>query len=281
MSSVSELVERIEQPVSGILPVSNFTKRELHQDTHKLFGNNTIPAVHLGLIIDYCVKYILGVKLSDILHVEYEGYAEHIRVSAVKYYDSLSEQSLTQIYVDDERKKICLSDFVSNVENSTTFEEYVTNMLYVIQYGDFVRNFRFAYNRLGEVFNTEISKEDIHDILYMFLRTRSWINTFSKVTPMYKFYPRGYNNTVTSGEGDFCTSDTLWDLKVSNGEPTTKDTLQLLIYYIMAMQSDNRLYRNVHKIGVYNPKLDTEWVCNMNDINEGITTSVKKILGFR
>ena len=281
MSSVSELVETIEQPAFGILPISYFEKKELKQDSYVLSNKSSIPAIHLGLIVDYCIKYILGVKLSDILHVEYAGYAEHIRVSAVKFFDSVSEQSLTQVYIEDERKNICLSDFIYKVENAETFEEFVTNMLYVIQYGDFVRNIGYAYNRIGEVFDTELSKEELQDILIFFIRTQGWINTFEKATPMYKFKPFGYNNTVTSGEGDFCTKYTLWDLKVSNGEPTTKDTLQLLIYYIMAKKSGNSLYKDVNSIGVYNPKLDATWICNIEKIDPSIVNKVKGTLGFK
>lgn len=281
MSSVSELVETIEQPAFGILPVRLFEKKELKQDSYVVSNNSSIPAVHLGLIVDYCIKYILGVKLSDILHVEYAGYAEHIRVSAIKFFDSVSEQSLTQIYIEDERKRICLSDFISRVENAETFDEFVTNMLYVIQYGDFIRNIGYAYNRVGEVFDTKLSKDELRDILIFFMRTRGWIDTFEKATPMYKFKPFGYNNTVTSGEGDFCTKNTLWDLKVSNGEPTTKDTLQLLIYYIMAKHSGNRLYKYVDSVGVYNPKLDATWICNMEEVDSSIIRNVQDMLGFR
>ncbi len=281
MSSVSELVDNIEQPAFGILPISYFERKELRQDSYVLTNKSSIPAIHLGLIVDYCVKYILGVKLSDILHVEYAGYAEHIRVSAIRFFDSISEQALTQIYIEDERKNICLSDFVSRVENAETFEEFVTNMLYVIQYGDFIRNIRFAFNRVGEVFTTKLSEDEIRDILIFFMRTQSWIGTFDKVVPMYKFKPYGYNNTVTSGEGDFCTENTLWDLKVSNGEPTTKDTLQLLIYYIMAKHSGNKLYKNVNSIGVYNPKLDATWLCDMSKVDSRIVNRVKGLLGFK
>lgn len=281
MSSVSELVETIEQPIFGILPISCFEKKELKQDSYVLSGKNSIPAAHLGLIVDYCIKYILGVKLSDILHVEYAGYAEHIRVSAIRFFDSISEQSLTQIYIEDERKNICLSDFISKVENAKTFDDFVTNMLYVIQYGDFIRNFRYAYDRIGETFKTKLSKEELQDILVLFMRTQSWISTFDDVTPMYKFKPYGYNNTVTSGEGDFCTKNTLWDLKVSNGEPTTKDTLQLLIYYIMAKHSGNKLYKDVDSVGVYNPRLDTTWLCDIQRIKPSIIKKVSSILGFK
>lgn len=281
MSSVSEIVERFEQPAFGVLPVSLFEKKELRQDAYKLSGKSSIPAIHLGLIVDYCVKYILGVKLSDILHVEYAGYAEHIRVSAVRYFNSLSESALTQIYIEDERKNICLSDFVSKVENAKTFDEFVTNMLYVIQYGDFVRNIRYAYDRIGEVFTTELSNDELQDILIMFMRTQSWVKKFDKAVPMYKFKPYGYNNTVTSGEGDFCTKYTLWDLKVANGDPTTKDTLQLLIYYIMAKHSGNRLYNNVNSVGVYNPKLDAIWTCKMDSVDSSIINMVTKMLGFK
>lgn len=281
MGSVSELIEKIEQPAFGILPISYFEKKELRQDSYILANKSSISAIHLGLIVDYCVKYILGVKLSDILHVEYEGYAEHIRVSAIRYFDSISEQARTQIYIEDERKSICLSDFVSRVENAETFDDFVTNMLYVIQYGDFIRDIRYAFNRVGETFNKKLNQDELRDILIFFMRTQSWVKTLGEVTPMYKFKPYGYNNTVTSGEGDFCSKYTLWDLKVSNGEPTSKDTLQMLIYYIMAKHSGNKLYKDINSIGFYNPKLDATWLCKIDNISPSTIRKIEKLLGFK
>ena len=43
----------------------------------------------------------------------------------------------------------------------------------------------------------------------------------------------GYTPTVDSGDGDYLTSDTMWDFKVSRSKLTSKQTLQLLMYYIM------------------------------------------------
>lgn len=39
----------------------------------------------------------------------------------------------------------------------------------------------------------------------------------------------GYTDIVSSGDGDYLTRDTLWDLKVSKEAPKNKYTLQLLM----------------------------------------------------
>lgn len=48
----------------------------------------------------------------------------------------------------------------------------------------------------------------------------------------------GYTEMVDAGDGDFVTIDTLWDFKVSIKPPTSAHTLQLLMYWLMARQSD-------------------------------------------
>lgn len=282
MSSVSQIVRDTEQPVFGILPLRYFEKKELKQDNYKLSVDETISAMHVGLIIDYCTKYSLGVPLQEIVYIEMAGYAEHLRMDANKFFHSESEQSTLQVYMDDVEKEICISNFMANVKKAETFEDFVKSMYYVIQYGDLMRNSGpYAYYRSSTVFDTVLSENDIKNILICYIRTHGWISKFDKVTPMYRFKPYGYNNTVTAGEGDFCTKNTLWDLKVSDGEPTTKDTLQLLIYYIMAKCSGNRLYAHVDSVGIYNPKMDATWICNMNKVDRSIVNSVQLKLGLR
>ncbi|MGT2637951.1 hypothetical protein ACVRWL_09295 [Streptococcus ratti] len=64
----------------------------------------------------------------------------------------------------------------------------------------------------------------------------------------------GYTDTITAGDGDFLTADTLWDFKVSKTKPTKDHTLQLLIYYLMGIQSVHPEFQSITKLGIYNPK---------------------------
>jgi hypothetical protein len=126
----------------------------------------------------------------------------------------------------------------------------------------------------------------------------------------------GYTETVDSGDGDFITADTLWDFKVSVRPPTTAHTLQLLMYWLMARQSDwnwkptwnfdhrltesewremwdldeylrkNRCWPDDLRgpapthIGIYNPRLDTAYRMAVSSIPaENIEAVSRDVIG--
>jgi len=80
----------------------------------------------------------------------------------------------------------------------------------------------------------------------------------------------GYTATVISGDGDFLTSDTLWDFKVSINKPTSKHTLQLLMYWIMGQHSGQECFKNISKIGIFNPRLNAVYLFDMSKIDPNI-----------
>ena len=54
---------------------------------------------------------------------------------------------------------------------------------------------------------------------------------------MDSLFEGGYTNTVSAGDGDFTTADTLWDFKVSKMPVKKENTLQLLMYWRMGLHS--------------------------------------------
>ena len=80
----------------------------------------------------------------------------------------------------------------------------------------------------------------------------------------------GYTETVDSGDGDYLTSDTLWDFKVSKYAPNSKHTLQILMYYIMGKHSGIDIFKNIDKIGVFNPRLNIMYILNIGNIPQDI-----------
>lgn len=62
---------------------------------------------------------------------------------------------------------------------------------------------------------------------------------------------------INSGDGDFVTADTLWDMKVSKNAPKSEHRLQLLVYYLMGLRSYHlkKLFSQLTHIGIYNPRL--------------------------
>lgn len=76
----------------------------------------------------------------------------------------------------------------------------------------------------------------------------------------------GYTNLVSKGDGDFMTGDTLWDFKVSIKPPTSKHTLQILMYYIMGQHSVQKEFQNITRLGVYNPRLNKVYTLDVSAI---------------
>ena len=91
----------------------------------------------------------------------------------------------------------------------------------------------------------------------------------------------GYTSKIDSGDGDFLTEDTLWDFKVSKNKPNSSHTLQLLIYYIMGIHSIHNEFSSIKKLGIYNPRLNTIYLIQIENIDKNIIDEVSnKIIGY-
>lgn len=64
----------------------------------------------------------------------------------------------------------------------------------------------------------------------------------------------GYTAVVSKGDGDFLTEDTLWELKVRKARPDSKQTMQILMYWIMGQHSNQWIYKSIRKLGIFNPR---------------------------
>ena len=91
----------------------------------------------------------------------------------------------------------------------------------------------------------------------------------------------GYTEKVHSGDGDFLTRDCIWDFKVSKNELTTKNSLQLGMYYLMGKHSGIELFEEVDKIGIYNPRLNCAYVLDVKDVHESVWQTIESdIIGY-
>ena len=91
----------------------------------------------------------------------------------------------------------------------------------------------------------------------------------------FTFEPNGYTEIVNSGDGDYLTADTIWDFKVSKSKPTNKHTLQLLMYWIMGQHSGQAIFKNIQKLGIFNPRLNEVYLINTNAISKDIISEVE------
>ncbi|MDR2720013.1 MAG: hypothetical protein LBC03_04325 [Nitrososphaerota archaeon] len=140
--------------------------------------------------------------------------------------------------------------------------------------------------RAGPAFyksNLEILPDDntVRNIEVMVKRALKFFKEYGPVVEEGFTFEGGYTDTVSTGDGDFITADTLWDFKVSVSEPKKEHTLQLLMYYLMGMCS---IHKNLHKIkrlGIFNPRLNKVYLLNVSDIPPEIIKTVEKnVIGY-
>lgn len=112
-------------------------------------------------------------------------------------------------------------------------------------------------------------------------RALEFFDTYGPVTKDGFKFIGGYTDTITAGDGDFLTEDTLWDFKVSKKPPLKEHTLQLLIYYLMGQHSVQPYYESLTKIGIYNPRLNIVYTKKISDIDETILNEIAtKVIGY-
>ncbi|AOG28554.1 hypothetical protein [Cutibacterium avidum] len=98
----------------------------------------------------------------------------------------------------------------------------------------------------------------------------------------FHFDPDGYTETVSQGDGDLLTADTLWDIKVSKNPPTKENTLQLLMYYLMGHHSGQDIFGIVTCMGIFNPRLNTIYRLPAADIDADTIAAVSHdVIGYR
>lgn len=116
----------------------------------------------------------------------------------------------------------------------------------------------------------------IANIEEMVRRSIRFFKKYGPVTVDGFTFEGGYTKTVSAGDGDFLTRDTLWDFKVSNKEPTKEHTLQLLMYFIMGKHSQNHCFDGIDKIGVFNSRLNKVYIFEMSQIDQNIIVAIEK-----
>mgnify|MGYP004498912689 FL=1 len=68
----------------------------------------------------------------------------------------------------------------------------------------------------------------------------------------------------------------MWDFKVSKSVPTSKHTLQLLMYWVMGQHSGQEVFKNISKLGIFNLRLNKVYIYDTSNISKDIISIVEK-----
>lgn len=249
MYSVTGRIQAIKQPKGGYIPASSFIVNQ-YDDGKKLNPEENIHGSLVGLAVDYLTRYRLTKNLVESFRISLMG------------------------------AKI-LDKFVGNVY------EYALSLLEKVSAGDtssavkltaFDAVYRAMIINISLPFPNEATIENI-DIM-----VQRGVNFLERKDSLVKSgftFEGGYTDTITSGDGDYLTKDSLIDFKVLRGKINSKQTLQLLIYYLMGLHSIHSEFKGIKYLSIFNPRKNIEYCFPIEKISESVINEVStKVIGY-
>ena len=250
MASVTQRIRVIKQPKGGFINPKNFKIIEYNSEINLHECENVHPSL-VGLAVDYLSRFIVT-----------NNAIEAFKISGIGAKILKLEQPF--------------SDLLSQVKGLDD-----CSIVNAVKLSCFDCAFRAGPHTYKPFESVNPNSETISNIRIMVERS---INFFRRRGPIIEegfIFPGGYTKIIDAGDGDFLTRDTLWDFKVSKNDITKDHTLQLLVYYLMGIHSKNEKFKLIRKIGIFNPRLNKEYILDVKDISYDVQYYVARyVIGY-
>lgn len=250
MYSVTQRISKIKQPRGGYLNRKDFTSITLEDGIELNVQENIHPSL-IGLVIDYVTRFCMGTPKESAFRISLLG--AKIAKNEFDAYKLLSK--------------------INGLDN-----ESIINASKLVGYDVCYRAGMAHYKSVSEI-NPDTNT--VTNIITMIKRTLFFWEQYGPIVKYGLTFEGGYTSIISTGDGDYLTKDTLWDLKVLKEEIKSKDTLQLLVYYIMGQHSVHKEFDNITQLGMYNPRLNKVYIIKINTIPQSIIDTVSQdIIGY-
>ncbi len=264
MSTVTGRINSIKQPYGGYVRPSSFEKIQFDDgitiNSHEEKNSNII-----GSAVDYLTRFLVGAPIEMAFQISLSGYQECIK----------NDKSLERTL---KKRKIDISSLLEQIKGTDD-----ASIMAACQACAYDVWYRAPLSAIGcdptyaipSASPDEITIENIRTMLNRC--TKFWAQYGPVTTTGFTFENDGYTKVVTDGDGDYLTRDTLWDFKVSKeSKIKSKQTLQLLMYWIMGIHSGKEEFKNIDKLGIFNPKLNIAYLLNTSTISQETINTVEK-----
>lgn len=268
MYSVTQRISKTRQPRGGFLPPRSFAVSELDcpsgvQGLVTRDGENCHPST-MGLVVDYLSRVAQGATPFDAFRVSLLG-AETRGEQAMEH----AERLVNRIHAD------------------VLDPQVITAARWLVGYDVYARV--EGYIPSGNVASAP-NAVTIQNAQVMLERSAYFFSTHGPVVrDGFTFVhglpdgsvKSGYTETVSRGDGDFLTGDTLWDFKVSIKPPTSAHSLQLLMYYLMGLECGDPDFAGIERLGVFNPRLNTVYTLDLGAVSDEVVETVRRdVIGY-
>ena len=253
MLSVTQRIKQVSQPYGGYLPVSllrvySFDDQKQIDESDYLTDYSGLQ----GLTVDYLTRFMSGYPIEKAFEISFEG-AEIVGQEAQAHRFARNIKGLDQ----------------NSIQNAISLVSYDV-----------------AYRRGPDFFVDPISiiphPSMVSNICIMVNRGLGYLKNKGKLISVGFTFDGGYTKLISSGDGDFLTEEGLWDFKTSKNEPTSKETLQILAYYILGYHSNCPAFKSIKRIGLYNPFLNKSYEVILSEIPDFVFHGVSRnVLGYK
>lgn len=237
MASVTQRIQSIQQPRGGYLPIKCFSKEVLDDGITLNAEENVHPSL-IGIAVDYLTRFMSGNSVEQAFHIS----------------------TLGAIQIGMQDKATTLKSKISGLDDDS--------IIVACKLAGFDVCYRSSINKYKPIEDIAPDIPTIENIRTMVKRSLSFWGKYGPVVHSEPTFEGGYSSVVNTGDGDYVTKDTLWDFKVSKSAPTSKNTLQVLMYYVMGLHSVHDFFKDIVNLGFFNPRLNAVYICPVSSISK-------------
>lgn len=257
--SVTQRIKQVGQPRGGYINPKTLVKSVLFEDGVSELPNESVHPSLVGLAVDYLTRYMLGDSAEEAFKISLLGLG--VCESAGMNEDAEYGRELFRR--------------LSRDLNMTTVESAIKLCAFDVC----VRAGMAGYKSIMLI-NADLYT--CSNVAVMVKRNLNLFKVYGNPVLNGFVFKGGYTSTVSTGDGDFVTPDTLWELKVSVREPTKEWTLQTLMYWIMGLNSEHyEIFEKVKYLGIVNPRKNAVYRIAVADIPMKVIEAIERdVIGY-
>lgn len=249
--SVTQRIKQIKQPRGGYIKPKELNTISFGEGIDELLPDENIQASLIGLAVDYMTRFLSGSPVEDAFQISLIGAS----------------------IIGEWGYALQLLNNINGLDRNS-----IINAIKVCGYDVCYRANILCFKPVDEI---NPNNETIQNVRTMVERSLQFFQTYGpKMLDGFTF-EGGYTETVNAGDGDFTTSDTLWDFKVSKARPKKEHTLQILMYWRMGLHSIHHEFQNIKRLGIYNPRLNEVYTIDVKNIPINVIEEVDRdVIGY-
>ncbi|MDR0518983.1 MAG: hypothetical protein LBG82_02895 [Clostridiales Family XIII bacterium] len=249
--SVTQRIKKVKQPRGGFINPKVLSATPMGDGAEALNPEENVHPSLMGLAVDYMTRFISGASVEESFKI--------------------SEMGAHIISKDKKAKK--LMSGIKGLDDTS-----IINAVKLSGFDVVCRAGIMGYKPVEEI---NPDAPTISNIRTMVERSISFLEQYGpKILDGFTF-EGGYTSTVSDGDGDFTTEDTLWDFKVSKMPVKKEHTLQLLMYWRMGLHSIHTEFQGIKYLGIYNPRMNIVYRIKVIEIPDDIISDVEiDVIGY-